>query len=1046
MTIFERKLPTEEADAANIVRGILKVQAAFAAAQKRPLGRGTHTKGICARATFEVFDLAHSLGDAELAARLAKGLYAKPGVYPATVRFANAASTIYPDRQPDLRALSFSVELPPGLAANTAYQDYSMQSARAFPINDAHTFAVLMSVLSAATGKEKLKALWAMSFVDFCRFARAAALGAWQEHGKTGAYQKNRYWSTVPFRNGPFDAVQYSAIPRADNPAGELHNGADALQDDLIRHLNEDERMSSFDFALQLLDAGRMSRWGIRRDPSFWIENASVEWKESQAPFHVVGRLTLLPKSVLPAGECEPRHIDVTEHATPDSQPLGSINRARRAAELASKQVRRGEATADSILENLPVVATAPPSRLRTLGRAAVLALVALLGLYYVTGFVYGWLAGRNIPVQERVNQVVYLDQGWGQERESADRELYYYTAQGAGMHGVRYSWFVNLERPFSTTRLADPDHMRALDFIVDPVATHANPHQLPIGFARRYDDKVQDEVVDITCAACHNGQLNYTKDGVTTAIRIDGGPAMNAFTDLSAGSFQVEVVGSVVDTLFNPFKFYRFAGKVLGPDANTLRGKWKLWRNLFGVMAGLVKVSAGSSAFWHYPVQEGYGRTDALARIGNVVFGDHMARRNYAEGNAPVSYPYLWNIWKFDWVQYTASVSQPMARNVGEAMGVGADYQFTDDYGRPLPKGQRYRTSVAFDNLVRLEATLQKLKPPPWPADVLGPIDVNSAQRGEALFKELCVGCHGPHVGSDAYKTAVAPGRTPADPMWVIRYVDVKKVGTDSTAADNFYKNRVDMTSTGLTFDEVKPLLKDQYEEEKKRQAALLAALPKEIDKVPHAAEATLKEFNRELDDAKQNQLTDQAIANLLNAIDFRQVGLGDGLNMLGLVIRNRYFTDRHFSDTARACFEGFGMLDLPQVVEGYKPRPLEGVWATPPFLHNGSVPNLYELLSPVGERSKKFFVGRREFDPVKVGLRTKPLDGTSSGFWLDTREAGNRNTGHEFSSHPGPGVIGRGLTPAERMDLIEYLKVHKDEPDGTPDYQPQDCFALLK
>ena len=107
MTNFERKPPTEDADAAEIVRAIPKVQAAYAAAQNRPLGRGTHTKGICARATFEVFDIAHAIDDRALAARLAKGIYAKPGVYPATVRFANAASTIYSDRKPDLRALSF---------------------------------------------------------------------------------------------------------------------------------------------------------------------------------------------------------------------------------------------------------------------------------------------------------------------------------------------------------------------------------------------------------------------------------------------------------------------------------------------------------------------------------------------------------------------------------------------------------------------------------------------------------------------------------------------------------------------------------------------------------------------------------------------------------------------------------------------------------------------------------------------------------------------------------------------------------------------------
>ena len=53
------------------------------------------------------------------------------------------------------------------------------------------------------------------------------------------------------------------------------------------------------------------------------------------------------------------------------------------------------------------------------------------------------------------------------------------------------------------------------------------------------------------------------------------------------------------------------------------------------------------------------------------------------------------------------------------------------------------------------------------------------------------------------------------------------------------------------------------------------------------------------------------------------------------------------------------------------YKAAPRDGVWATPPFLHNGSVPNLYEMLIPAKERTKKFYIGR-EFDPVKVGLDT--------------------------------------------------------------------------
>jgi hypothetical protein len=88
---FERKLPTEQQDIAEIVAGILAAQAGYARKQKRPLGRGTHTKGVCARATLEIFDLARTTGDPALAARLARGLFAKPGRYPAVVRFAKAA-------------------------------------------------------------------------------------------------------------------------------------------------------------------------------------------------------------------------------------------------------------------------------------------------------------------------------------------------------------------------------------------------------------------------------------------------------------------------------------------------------------------------------------------------------------------------------------------------------------------------------------------------------------------------------------------------------------------------------------------------------------------------------------------------------------------------------------------------------------------------------------------------------------------------------------------------------------------------------------------
>ena len=64
------------------------------------------------------------------------------------------------------------------------------------------------------------------------------------------------------------------------------------------------------------------------------------------------------------------------------------------------------------------------------------------------------------------------------------------------------------------------------------------------------------------------------------------------------------------------------------------------------------------------------------------------------------------------------------------------------------------------------------------------------------------------------------------------------------------------------------------------------------------------------------------------------------------------------------------------------YKVRPLNGIWATPPYLHNASVPTLYALLSPVSERPARFTLGVREYDPVKVGYRDEPLKTVS--FWI--------------------------------------------------------------
>jgi hypothetical protein len=336
----DRDLAREKSDIDEIVALSLLLQENSAAKQNRPLGRGTHVKGVSVRGQFEVLDVTAGR-DRDLAERLAKGTFAKPGIYPAIVRFANSDPSNNSDFKADVRSMSFSVDLTRGgqvSSANDGRQDFSMQNATTLPINDASAFLAIIKLLTAP---DPLTRLWSMSFKDKLRVLRILALVQVQAHQKIKSYQQLRYWSTVPFRHGPIDVVKHSATPSPNNPAAPLQrSNPNGLKDELIRHIKEDKKMSSFDFGVQFLDPDKMTYWDKQRDADFWIENASVEWNEVDAPFHTVARLSLLPNSQLQPDAAEATYIDVTGHSTCDSTPLGSINRARWPAEVASRKTR----------------------------------------------------------------------------------------------------------------------------------------------------------------------------------------------------------------------------------------------------------------------------------------------------------------------------------------------------------------------------------------------------------------------------------------------------------------------------------------------------------------------------------------------------------------------------------------------------------------------------------------------------------------------------------------------------------------------------------
>ena len=547
------------------------------------------------------------------------------------------------------------------------------------------------------------------------------------------------------------------------------------------------------------------------------------------------------------------------------------------------------------------------------------------------------------LPPPEEPTRLVYANPGWTHR----DRQIYYYTPQGTELHGVRYSWLRNLELPFSDQRLADPELLARMGFILDPHANPAaNPGGLPIGLTHHADPEGGDAFVDITCAACHTGQLHY--EG--TAIRIDGGQAMHAIASTKPGQFAATLVTSLLHTYLDPFEFDGFAERVLGVEYPKDKGR------LRDDLARSIQKFVGEA--WHgrdlYPTSDGFGRTDALGHIANAVFGDGLDFRNYREANAPVSFPHVWDIWKFDWVQWNGSVAQPMGRNVGEALGVKAPLDMVDEYGSTLAPDDRFRSGVLVEELHCIESTLWHLQPPVWPEDVLPPIDREKAARGAELYQESCQRCHGPHRYSPRKQL------TPGKPFeWRMTLASTTEMGTDPLAAANFVQYRYDAS----TVDPSAPAL--------------------------------------------------------------AEVGSGDALDAVTLGVILKKYEELGVDEETRWWFDGFGRATQVQVERAYKARPLHGIWATPPFLHNGSVPTLYQMLVPEEERDATFWVGTREFDAVDLGYRRDEIE---DGFLFDTSLPGNANTGHQFRDDGGAGVIGRALAEDERYAILEFLKVLGD------------------
>jgi mono/diheme cytochrome c family protein len=565
-----------------------------------------------------------------------------------------------------------------------------------------------------------------------------------------------------------------------------------------------------------------------------------------------------------------------------------------------------------------------------------------------------------DVPDYRRPPEVVRLDQNWTE----AQRKRFHHTPQGTRL--VPYEWLKALEQPcFSPLGcglFTDPAYLDRFGFIPSEPDPELNPDGLPVGFAvdRDFVDPVSHKAYPVVGLNCAACHTNELYYG-KYAVQVEGAPATIEVT-----AFQKALGLALVFNAKLPFsigRYSRFERRVLGANA-TDEQKAALKSAYDAFLDAALAEKKVTSERHIYDNVAGFRRTDALTRIGNQVFAaDTGIAANYAVSNAPARFPQIWDASWLDWVQYNSSIADPLVRNIGEALGVRAVVKLHGPDALQFENSVNVRGLRTLEELLAGPGPLKGLSSPRWPS-VFPALDQQKVARGAALYERHCQQCHlPPRQELLADLEAFADKKGPEPRYWW------------RNGLGNWFIKVTDVDLETIGTD-------------------------------PHEAR-DFKDRKADTGDLKKGVVSARA-----------------GLDLVTRGIATRFFEKNDIPPDERAGWAGGRDPGDPGVRDDliYKARPLNGIWAVAPFLHNGSVPNLYLLLSPKSDRPATFWVGSKEFDPVKVGYDAAEMKGAS---FFDTSKPGNSNSGHEFKDGPiGNGVIGPLLSPDDRMAIIEYLK----------------------
>lgn len=570
--------------------------------------------------------------------------------------------------------------------------------------------------------------------------------------------------------------------------------------------------------------------------------------------------------------------------------------------------------------------------------------------------------------------------QGWN----AKERRAWSSASQGGRL--IPLSWYKALEQADGSGLFSEAGYFSRFGY---PRENSANG--LPIGFAvdRQSDEKFRatklrwyqgqtgrsakdaEPWFGMTCGACHLSEIEYQGQ----RMRIYGGASMGDFQ-----SFVKAMDRALVATQQDAEKWDRFAARVLeGRDTPENRALLKT------AFAKLLKWQRHAALMNRTPTPYGYGRVDALGRLYNKM--TQFSGSTEFAGNppsAPVSYPFIWGVWKQKFVQWNGSARNTFVwrknprtpdvgafgRNAGQAIGV-----FGEIVGdRKQSDGIGLVSSINTRNLISFENMISRLEAPRWPK-FFPEIDRARAQRGKSLYAQHCNSCH---LAPELQKKG-----EPTERMIALRKTSPAN-RTDTTMACNAFTYDVPTGElqgtrmgylTGRRLGKTEPGFDMMY-------ALVVGAAVQNVGVIGSGA------ISRWVDYGSQSLAGKAAGTGRTSRIPTSQ--------------------------RLQTC------LTEKNDILGYKARPLDGIWATAPYLHNGSVPNLYEMLLPAAQRSTSFNLGSRQYDPEKVGYVTTPGGGNNFQFRVVDRAGrpllGNSNAGHEYGTDK--------LSAEDRADLLEYLK----------------------